>query len=163
MNENIVYELHAKKILGSLNYSMFVYEEKVMVSTRYNPGILLTILSLGLTKLQAMQINSDIITYISDMTSVSFKKADLSNGKIAFSVPGKKDESVGTGMFFRADSNDVAENIANFLKSAINKAKEANSKSNSVAEEIRKLKELFDEGIITQEEFDIKKKQLLSL
>lgn len=33
----------------------------------------------------------------------------------------------------------------------------------SVADEIRKFKELLDDGIITQEEFDAKKKELLGL
>jgi len=35
--------------------------------------------------------------------------------------------------------------------------------SNSVADEIKKFKALLDEGILTQEEFDAKKKQLLGL
>ena len=34
---------------------------------------------------------------------------------------------------------------------------------NSSADEIKKFKELLDSGIITQEEFDAKKKQLLGL
>ena len=33
----------------------------------------------------------------------------------------------------------------------------------SAADEIRELKSLFDEGILTQEEFEAKKKQLLNL
>ncbi len=37
------------------------------------------------------------------------------------------------------------------------------SNSNSVPDEIKKFKELLDNGIITQEEFDAKKKQLLGL
>jgi predicted Zn-dependent peptidase len=35
--------------------------------------------------------------------------------------------------------------------------------ANSPAEELKKFKELLDMGIITQEEFDTKKKQLLGL
>lgn len=38
-----------------------------------------------------------------------------------------------------------------------------NSSANSVADELRQFKSLLDEGIITQEEFDKKKKELLSL
>ena len=40
---------------------------------------------------------------------------------------------------------------------------EANYKNESVTDELKKYKELLDAGIITQEEFDAKKKQLLSL
>ena len=53
------------------------------------------------------------------------------------------------------------------LKEAINKARnlEENVKKDiqikSNADEIRKYKELLDDGIITQEEFEIKKQQLL--
>ena len=53
------------------------------------------------------------------------------------------------------------------LKEAINKARklEENAKNDiqikSSADEIRKYKELLDDGIITQEEFEIKKQQLL--
>lgn len=162
MNDNVIFALYAEKILRSLNYSMFVYADRVIVCTRYAPGKLLTALSFGLTKWQAMKINSDITTYISEMTSVTFKRADSTNGKIAFSVPGKTDEAVGTGMFFRADSNEVAEKIAVFLESAINKSKETYLQGKSIAEEIRKLKELLDEGAITQVEFDSQKGRLLS-
>ena len=35
--------------------------------------------------------------------------------------------------------------------------------SQSTADELKKFKELLDSGIITQEEFDAKKKQLLGL
>lgn len=35
--------------------------------------------------------------------------------------------------------------------------------TNDIDEELRKLKSLLDDGILTQEEFDAKKKQLLDL
>ena len=38
-----------------------------------------------------------------------------------------------------------------------------NNTSFSAADELKKYKELVDEGVITQEEFDEKKKQLLGL
>ena len=41
--------------------------------------------------------------------------------------------------------------------------KEAKAISSSTPEEIKKYKELLDSGVITQEEFDTKKKQLLGL
>ena len=45
----------------------------------------------------------------------------------------------------------------------INNHNNTSSSSNSVTDEIRKFKELFDDGIITQEEFELKKKQLLDI
>ncbi len=52
------------------------------------------------------------------------------------------------------------------LKNVTNDALEGNKPTTVVnaispAEEIKKMKELFDMGIITQEEFDAKKKELL--
>ncbi len=41
--------------------------------------------------------------------------------------------------------------------------KQSSNGSNSSADEIRKFRELLDEGIITQEEFDAKKKELIGL
>lgn len=53
----------------------------------------------------------------------------------------------------------TAEKIYAQLKSAITSSVD----SMSIADEIRKFKELADEGIITQEEFEAKKKQLLGI
>jgi hypothetical protein len=161
--ERPIYELHAEKIMGGLNYSMLVYEDRVVVQTRYTPSKAVTILSFGMTKWQKRVIDGDITTYISEMTTVTLNKGGAShNGKIAFSVPGKNDNTVGTGMYFRAEDNDTAEKIANFLNSAIHREKTGGGGS-SAADEIRKLKGLLDEGIITQGEFDRKKAQLLGL
>lgn len=49
-----------------------------------------------------------------------------------------------------------------FMKKAKD-AEEETLTSTSIPDEIRKYKELFDEGIITEEEFSAKKKQLLGL
>ncbi|NMC57004.1 MAG: SHOCT domain-containing protein [Eubacteriaceae bacterium] len=51
----------------------------------------------------------------------------------------------------------------NELKKSNEISKEFKNNQYSAAEEIRKFKELLDEGIITQEEFDEKKKQLLNI
>lgn len=56
---------------------------------------------------------------------------------------------------------DVNE-FVNYVKENIGKKSNA-SQSLSAADEIRKFKELLDERIITQEEFEQKKKQLLGL
>ena len=89
--------------------------------------------------------------------------------------------SVGTSMFhgidigtssgrisFKAIENNLKlhEIISNLL---IDRQKAQNNKASpvistgSIADELKKLKELLDTGIITQEEFDAKKKQLLGL
>ena len=53
-------------------------------------------------------------------------------------------------------------NVENFMISLKNISQKANS-TISASDEIMKLKNLLDSGILTQEEFDDKKKQLLNL
>ena len=60
-------------------------------------------------------------------------------------------------------NNDSNENADTTHQSTIEKKINAQSLNSSIADEIREYKKLFDEGIITQEEFDAKKKQLLGL
>ena len=60
-------------------------------------------------------------------------------------------------------NNDSNENTDTTHQSTIEKKINAQSLNSSIADEIREYKKLFDEGIITQEEFDAKKKQLLGL
>lgn len=115
------------------------------------------------------------VIYYSDMTSVQYREAtNALLGYIQFEVPG-----IGTSSNFNSENswtfdittNDLAQEIVDYVKSRIREYKEIsrtgfNSLKNnqfSTADEIKKFKELLDSGIITQEEFDAKKKQLLGL
>lgn len=68
---------------------------------------------------------------------------------------------------FRKSQNDVMDKIAKYIKEQMrnqkNKSAATITTALSPAEELKKFKELLDMGIITQEEFDAKKKQLLNL
>lgn len=59
----------------------------------------------------------------------------------------------------------LAEKVGETFEKAINncKSKFEQKNNNSVADEILKFKMLYDDGIISQEEFEAKKKQLLGL
>jgi len=64
--------------------------------------------------------------------------------------------------------NDIetATKVSNELTNAIEESKSAKNGANNAAtamDELKKLKELLDMGIVSQEEFDAKKKQLLGL
>ena len=69
--------------------------------------------------------------------------------------------------FSGKQSNAEAEIIVGFIRKQIEDIKNAPVggviQQISPAEELKKFKELLDMGIITQEEFDIKKKELLGL
>lgn len=77
-----------------------------------------------------------------------------------------------SGMFSYQTANDYCKNLYLEVKKVFDeyKAKESDiSVGNTIvqevssADEIKKFKELLDQGIISQEEFDAKKKQLLGL
>ncbi len=72
------------------------------------------------------------------------------------------------GMFSYAAANNFASMLGAKIRHALEQYKNASDEAetgpiNSAADEIKKFKELLDSGIISQEEFDAKKKQLLGL
>lgn len=72
------------------------------------------------------------------------------------------------GLIYKIASKSV-QNILSKFQIIVNQLEEEkgvsikNNSNISVADEIKKFKELLDNGIISQEEFDVKKKQLLGL
>ncbi|KHD86340.1 hypothetical protein NG54_03180 [Heyndrickxia ginsengihumi] len=113
---------------------------------------------------------------LDDITSVQLKKPGFTSGYIQFSLPGGNE---GAGVFNAVkDENSIlfsktelplAEEIKSIVESHIKNRgnKDTNIKPDPTkpdpTEELRKYKSLLDDGIITQEEFDAKKKQLLDL
>ena len=83
------------------------------------------------------------------------------NGVVLVSAYGKT-------MFFCMDNrNEICETVNYLLMQYRNKAKAEDSKSNSITQsdvdELKRYKDLLDSGILTQEEFDTKKKQLIGM
>jgi hypothetical protein len=72
-----------------------------------------------------------------------------------------------SGMFSYKEANSFSEKVFNDLYAAFSSFKESGETSNkselSPADEIKKFSDLLKEGVITQEEFDSKKKKLLGL
>lgn len=71
---------------------------------------------------------------------------------------------VKTSSLLYSTATQAAKNLASELEYMQNKEQKKNDvTSGSAADEIKKFKSLLDDGTITQEEFDTKKKQLLGL
>ena len=73
-----------------------------------------------------------------------------------------------SGMFSFGKTNDFSNSVASEIRKAFENYKNSSDEKESgntlsSADEIRKYKDLLDSGIITQEEFESKKKQLLGL
>ena len=115
---------------------------------------------------------------MANIMSVSVTPSTIwARGFIEFTVPGGKDSSTIEQAMRNENAlplnasgqNDLAMEIKSYVEEQI--MKNASNKggttivqqANSPAEELKKMKELLDMGIINQEEFDAKKKQLLGL
>lgn len=73
-----------------------------------------------------------------------------------------------SGMFSFKKTNEFAMSVGNDIRAAFENYKNndvvaVTGSVSSVADELKKFKELLDIGVITQEEFDAKKKELLGL
>ncbi|MBO5927967.1 MAG: SHOCT domain-containing protein [Clostridia bacterium] len=112
--------------------------------------------------------------YYADMTSVQYKKAGaFINGFIQFEYPGSHSgqnnfNSENTFIIMKGKTDiEQCEKAYQYIKERISFYK--NQKNSPIisaispAEELKKFKELLDSGIITQDEFNAKKKELLGL
>ena len=146
---------------SSVGDGLKVYEDRIVISHS------------GVLNFFAMGIKGDKTIYYNDLTAVQFKKAGWTAGHIQFSLLGGR-ESVGGVLAASSDENtitinlnenDTAEKMVAYIQEKIKEARQPKvaTAATSSADEIMKLKNLLDMGIITQEEFDAKKKQLLGL
>ena len=154
--ENLIFDFKS-----SVGDALKVYEDRVVIKHS------------GVLNFFAMGIKGDKTIFYSDLTAVQFKKAGWTAGHIQFSLHGGI-ESTG-GVFdacsdentvtFNKKENETAEKIVSYIQERIREAKKPTvvTAANSTADEIMKLKNLLDMGVITQAEFDTKKKELLGL
>jgi len=135
----------------------------------------ITISRKGLVNLSTHGLKGDKTIPIKNITSVQLKKpgALTNDGYIQFGVLGGVESKGGlfsatqdenTIMFTKAYYDDMLE-LKEYIESYEDNIKTAGNTQNekSPAEKVKELKELLDLGILTQEEFDAKKKELLEL
>ena len=153
---------------GGAKDILSVYEDHVVISRR------------GIVNALGMGVKGDKTIYYTDITSVQYKQPrKLVSGYIQFSIPGGN-ENRGGIFAAMSDENTItiiadptvieqAERTVEFLNQKIREVKTAAHhkptvvQQASAADELKKFKELLDLDVITQEEFDAKKKQLLGL
>lgn len=131
----------------------------------------ITIRRKGMLNAMNQGLKGDKTIPFTSIAAVQLKKPGLTNGYIQFSVLGGN-ESRGGVLAATQDENTVmfagkkeyAEmtELKNIVEEKIRLASSSSS-SVSTADELRKFKELLEDGILTQEEFDAKKKDLLGL
>ena len=112
--------------------------------------------------------------YYTDCVGLQFKESGVQIGYLQFETAARTMNN-STSNFFNENSftfdlsvttNEKMKEVRDYVQTQIRNCKNTQGQvatSTSSAEELKKFKELLDMGIITQEEFDAKKKQLLGL
>lgn len=146
--------------LKGLNGQVELYDDKVIIKRK---GVWAK-MAQGLTK-------GDKTIYLSQVSGIDLKPGgNFVNGYIQFTLPGGNEKEKGAfqaiqdenSLMFKKADNDKAIKIKETIEEL--KQREVTPKTNfSGADEIKKFKELFDDGIITEEEFSKKRKQILGL
>ena len=152
-----------KFYLKGVNGQLTIYENKVIIER----GGALGFLTQGLAGAKTIPMDS--------IMSIQFKEGNMwTNGFIQFGIMGGQ-EAHGGGLnatqdentvMIKAATNDDARAIKDYVEGIIlNRSKNNGTivQQASPAEELKKFKELLDMGVISQAEFDAKKKQILGL
>lgn len=138
-----------------------VFDNKVDLT----PRGLLGILNKGVVGTKTIPFNS--------ITGVQLRMGNaLTNGYIQFTLPGgneskggilaaQKDENSFT---FQAKQNGLMVEIQNYIEQRIGKPSGSSDSSGSIsiADELRKLAELKDQGVLSEEEFQTAKRKLIT-
>ena len=148
--------------LGTLT----VYEDHCVIKAKKNATTMMTTRTF---------FSGEKVLYYSDLTAVQYKEPGvLTAGYLQFEYPGSG--NAGNGNPYQSENSfiiqkqyaDMGKKIYKYINERIAEARKQKNASTVVnalspAEELKKFKELLDIGIVTQEEFDAKKKQLLGL
>jgi len=141
-----------------LNGTISVYEDKVVISRK---------------GLHTVTLGKETDVMISRVQGVSFREAGFSAGYLRILLAGDKPDVAGTDMnphtiMFKKKNNEDMKKIKDTIYDLVNNALKSDVGTTvinqiSSADELKKFKDLLDSGIITQEEFEAKKKELLGL
>lgn len=153
-------------IKGARGRHIDVYENKCVIKTKTTIGSILA----------SNATDGEKTIYYKDCVGVQFKKSGFTIGYLQLETSASSMNNHGSNFFGENSftfepgqvSNEKMEEVANYIKRKIDEIKTQGERPTvvaqvSVADEIKKFKELLDLGVITQEEFDTKKKQLLGM
>lgn len=146
-----------------------VYENKVIFSSTKSTSTLVT----GLIFNESVTQGEKTI-YYKDVIGVQYKPSSIADGYIQIETAAGGMTSTSSQysgenaiQFSGKKNNEEAEIIVSFIRKQVEEIKNAPAGGGvqqiSTADELKKYKELLDIGVLTQEEFDVKKKQLLGL
>lgn len=145
--------------LPGINGQIELYDDKIIIKRK---GVLSKITQ-GFTK-------GDKTIYLNQITGIDLKLGgNMINGYMQFTIPGGNEKDKGAfqatqdenSVMFKKAYNDIAHELKEKIEKLQQQSKNGNKLSG--ADEIRKYKALLDDGIITEEEFNKIKKELLGI
>lgn len=156
-------------IVNSFGKILDVYENKVVFTSTKSTSTVVSGLIFGDSMTQGEKT-----IYYKDAIGVQFKPASITDGyiQVETAVGGmtsvKSQYGGENSIQFGSKVNADAETVTNFIKQKIEEIKNTPVggtviQQSTAADEVIKLKQLLDMGVLTQEEFDLKKKELLGL
>lgn len=161
INEGLIYDLQ-----GVRGRHMRVYEDRAVLSVKAGLGSFVT----------GNFSDGEKTIYYTDCIGVQFKESGFQIGYLQLETASRLMNNSQDNFFnensFTFDttvqSNEKMNEVADYIRSRVSECKNGPKQQTvvqevSAADEIIKFKNLLDMGIITQEEFDAKKKQLLGL
>ena len=153
-------------IEGARGRSLKVYEDKCVITTIANVGALLS----------GNVTDGEKTIYYVDVLGVQYKPCSGTLGYLQLETASnqmnhKNDNFFNENSFtFNEKASAKMEEVSKYVKQKVDEAKRSKNapqviqtQAVSAADELKKFKELLDLGVIAQEEFDAKKKQLLGL
>lgn len=151
-------EFELTSMMGSV---LKVYDDRLTISQK------------GVTGFLTRGLSGEKTIYFRDITSIQLKETGLTSGYMEFSFPGSRESrglsERGENKFMFAasigfgggkDLNRKAAEIKQYIEKRVNAIKTPVS-SFSTADELLKFKTLLDSGVISAEDFEKKKSELL--
>lgn len=160
IEDGIIYDLK-----GVRGRHMKVFEDKVLLRTKAGIASLMT----------GNATDGEKSIYYADVIGVQFKPSGLAIGYLQLETASSSGNNKSDNFFnensFTFDqgtvSNDYMEQVVAYIRGRVEEYKKNRgsatviTQATSAADELKKFKELLDLGVITQEEFDSKKAELL--
>ncbi|MBQ3231259.1 MAG: SHOCT domain-containing protein [Clostridia bacterium] len=150
---------------GARGRYLKVYEDKCIIGTKAGVGSFIT----------GNGSDGEKTIYYCDVLGVQYKRSGMQLGYLQLetassTMNNRKDNFFNENSFtFDGGLDMEMEEVSRFVKKKVDEAKQSKNspativQQTSSADELLKFKQLLDAGIITQEEFDAKKKQILGL
>ena len=158
------------KPIKNFDESLWELLDDMKETLEANPGAGLSAVQVGVLKrIIVIDLYEDGMQFVLINPEIIEESGSQTGSEGCLSVPGKYGIVTRPNYVKVKALNEEMEEVSNYVKKKVQESKTARNapvvvvSTTSAAGEIKKFKELLDMGIITQEEFDAKKKQLLGL